>query len=60
MIDKSATTWRKSSCSADNDQCVELLGTLDAIRDSKNPGRELRFSCPGQVPQLIRFLKESP
>jgi hypothetical protein len=31
------TTWRKSSRSASNAQCVELAGTLDRVRDSKNP-----------------------
>lgn len=30
--------WRKSSFSGgDNNACVELVGTLDAVRDSKNP-----------------------
>jgi hypothetical protein len=60
MTDKPATTWRKSSCSADNDQCVEVLGTLDAVRDSKNPDQELRFKHHGQVPQLIQFLRSHP
>ncbi|HET6292823.1 MAG TPA: DUF397 domain-containing protein [Kribbella sp.] len=31
--------WRKSSFSGGgNNDCVELVGTLDAVRDSKNPG----------------------
>jgi hypothetical protein len=30
--------WRKSSFSGGgNNACVELVGTLDAVRDSKNP-----------------------
>jgi len=30
--------WRKSSFSGgENSNCVELGGTLDAVRDSKNP-----------------------
>lgn len=29
--------WRKSSRSAPEANCVELPGTLDAVRDSKNP-----------------------
>jgi Domain of unknown function (DUF397) len=30
--------WRKSSYSGGgNNACVELVGTLDAVRDSKNP-----------------------
>jgi hypothetical protein len=30
------TTWRKSTRSGSNSNCVELAGTLDALRDSKN------------------------
>lgn len=30
-------SWRKSSFSAQQTDCVELAGTLDALRDSKNP-----------------------
>jgi hypothetical protein len=30
-------TWRKSSRSANEANCVELNSTLDALRDSKNP-----------------------
>jgi hypothetical protein len=29
--------WRKSSHSAQANGCVEIAGTLDAIRDSKKP-----------------------
>jgi hypothetical protein len=29
--------WRKSSRSSQGTNCVELAGTLDRIRDSKNP-----------------------
>jgi hypothetical protein len=29
--------WRKSSYSAQANGCVEIAGTLDTIRDSKNP-----------------------
>lgn len=31
------TTWRKSSHSGSANECVELAGTLDRLRDSKNP-----------------------
>lgn len=31
------TRWRKSSYSGTDGDCVELAGTLDALRDSKNP-----------------------
>lgn len=30
--------WRKSSYSSEDGACVELAHTLDAVRDSKNPG----------------------
>lgn len=30
-------TWRKSSHSGSDSNCVELRGDLRAIRDSKNP-----------------------
>jgi hypothetical protein len=33
----SDTRWRKSSRSVNTTDCVEVSGTLDAIRDSKNP-----------------------
>jgi hypothetical protein len=29
--------WRKSTRSANSANCVELAGTLDRVRDSKNP-----------------------
>ncbi|HWE91103.1 MAG TPA: DUF397 domain-containing protein [Pseudonocardiaceae bacterium] len=35
--DRSTVMWRKSSHSAENGECVELAGTLDLVRDSKNP-----------------------
>lgn len=31
------TGWRKSSRSANQTNCVEVAGTLRAVRDSKNP-----------------------
>lgn len=30
-------TWRTSSHSGQNGQCVEVRGDLSAVRDSKNP-----------------------
>ncbi|HEX3785342.1 MAG TPA: DUF397 domain-containing protein [Pseudonocardiaceae bacterium] len=30
-------SWRKSSYSENNPDCVELRSTLDQVRDSKNP-----------------------
>ena len=37
--------WRRSSHSASGSDCVELAHTLDAIRDSKNPGTALTVSA---------------
>ena len=34
---KRSLTWRTSSYSAQNGQCVEVRGDLSAVRDSKNP-----------------------
>lgn len=47
-------SWRKSSRSDNEASCVEVHHSLDALRDSKNPGPEL--PAPG-LPDLIRFLK---
>jgi hypothetical protein len=33
--------WRRSSFSHGNGACVEVTGTLDAVRDSKNPNGEV-------------------
>lgn len=30
-------SWRKSSFSAQETDCVEVAGTLGAVRDTKNP-----------------------
>lgn len=34
-------SYKKSSYSNDSATCVELAGTLDSVRDSKNPAIEL-------------------
>lgn len=42
--------WRKSSYSGEDGACVELWHTLDAVRDSKNPGGpSLRCDVRGLV-----------
>jgi hypothetical protein len=47
-------TWRKSLRSQNNQNCVELCGTLDQVRDSKNvAGPALR----GDVPALVRAIR---
>ncbi|MCT2594351.1 DUF397 domain-containing protein [Streptomyces sp. N2-109] len=47
--DLTAVTWRKSSASAGEHECVEIAdlpGGAVAVRDSKNPDREpLRFTA---------------
>ena len=38
MMDKEKpATWRKSTYSGSQSNCVELAGTLNRVRDSKNP-----------------------
>lgn len=39
--------WRKSSASAPEADCVELVNTLDAVRDSKNPA--VILAVPGHA-----------
>lgn len=42
--------WRKSSYSGTESSCVELVGTLDQLRDSKNPaGPSLRLDVVALV-----------
>jgi hypothetical protein len=48
-------TWRKSSRSVNNANCVEVRNTLDEVRDSKNTtGPTLRADARG----LARSIKE--
>jgi hypothetical protein len=48
------TTWRKSSRSGSANACVELAGTLDRVRDSKNPTGS---ALSGDLGQLITAVK---
>jgi hypothetical protein len=48
-------SWRKSSFSISNNQCVEVSGTLDAIRDSKAIGQVLPVRG---FPQLVQHVKD--
>jgi hypothetical protein len=48
-------SWRKASFSISNSQCVELTGTLDAIRDSKAVSQVLTVRG---IPQLVRHVKD--
>jgi uncharacterized protein DUF397 len=45
--------WRKSSRSVNGQTCVEVVGSLDAVRDSKNPGVALR----ADVGALVRAVR---
>jgi hypothetical protein len=48
--------WRKSSFSGSNGgSCVEVAGTLRAVRDSKNPGAVLT----GRVDLLVARAKSA-
>lgn len=47
--------WRRASSSISNSQCVELAGTLDAIRDSKAVSQVLPVRG---IPQLVRHVKD--
>lgn len=46
--------WRKSSFSASADQCVEVAGTLDAVRDSKAVNQVLGVR---EFRQLVQHIK---
>jgi hypothetical protein len=46
--------WRKSSFSADAGECIEVAGTLDELRDSKNAtGPALR----ADVERMVRAIR---
>lgn len=53
--------WRKSSFSGgENSNCVELVGTLDAVRDSKNPdGPILHADLRGLLTTIQEGMLES-
>ena len=48
-------SWRKASFSMSNTGCVEVPGTLDAIRDSKAVSQVLPVRG---FPQLVRHIKD--
>jgi hypothetical protein len=49
-------SWRKSRYSENGPNCVEVRGTLDALRDSKNPGAALT----ADVRSLVRAVRRGP
>jgi hypothetical protein len=46
--------WRRSSHSGAQNDCVELRGTLNALRDSKDVDGP---ALAGNVPALVRAIK---
>lgn len=59
-MDMSGATWRKSTHSGGNNDCVELadLGPILAVRDSKNPdGPKLAFGSAAAVAFLSAIKK---
>jgi len=50
-----APRWRKSSFSGTESNCVELAGTLDAVRDSKDPAAGVLVTH--RVSDLVRVVK---
>jgi hypothetical protein len=52
------SSWRKSTRSSNTDSCVEVRGSLDAVRDSKNPdGPVLHFVRPASVAALVATVR---
>lgn len=54
---KDRTTWRTSSFSADGSECVQVPGTLDRVRDSKNPGGPILPTSTGGFAQLVTYAR---
>jgi uncharacterized protein DUF397 len=50
----SERSWRRSSRSQNGANCVELRGSLDAIRDSKN---RTGATLDADVPALVTAIK---
>jgi hypothetical protein len=53
-MNKVPPRWRKSSRSAAEADCVEVEGTLAAVRDTKNPRVELTVD----VRVLMRMIRQ--
>jgi hypothetical protein len=51
------TGWRKSSFSANDNQCVEVPQQRDALRDSKNPAGPIVPVARASFIRLISALK---
>lgn len=46
--------WKKSSFSGQEVDCVDVANTLDAVRDTKNPGVVLTVDVSAFVAALAR------
>jgi hypothetical protein len=53
-------TWRKSSYSSSNGQCVEVAsaGPVIAVRDSKDPGGPVLLCSPAEMAAFITGVKD--
>ena len=49
------SSWRKSSRSQNDQNCVEVRGTLDRLRDSKNPTGPV---LSGDVTSLVQAVRD--
>jgi len=49
-------TWRKASHSTESSNCVEIAGSLDRLRDSKNPDGPV---LNADIAALIRAVRAS-
>jgi len=52
------TTWRKSSRSGANTDCVEVASSLDAVRDSKNEGGPTLKVSPAGLRTFLTGVKQ--
>ena len=46
--------WRKSSRSSSQTNCVEIVNTLDAVRDSKNPAGPVLLAPLGELITAVK------
>ena len=52
------TTWRKSTRSSANTDCVEISCDLDAVRDSKNEGGPVLKISPAGLRTFVTEIKQ--
>jgi hypothetical protein len=54
MNERAQSTWRKSTRSGAQSNCVELRHGLDAVRDSKNPSGPVLVADLGALVAAVR------